>query len=404
MTEHPIIALMALLLLCYGLFSKLADRSVITAPMFFVFIGILINLLPFEILQAGAKAPAVKILTELTLVLVLFVDASTLDREKLKAERALPIRLLCIGLPVTMIVGALIAIPIFPGEPHWNLLLMALILSPTDAALGQAVVTSNLVPLKIRQTINVESGLNDGLALPPILICFAFLSGKTSGEAGTVSFWLLFVLKQFIFGPALGGLVGWVGGVLVEKASKIGWMNHTFQQLASVSLAILAYSLAESFHGNGFIAAFFAGLMLGARTIEIRERIREFSEAESHAMVLFIFLLFGMILVPVSYPLWDWHTIVYAILSLTFIRMVPVAVSLIGSGLSQPSVWFIAWFGPRGIASVLYLLMLVLQLGTKGYENIIAVITLTVLLSVILHGATAVPFSNLFREEKLKQN
>ena len=209
------------------------------------------------------------------------------------------------------------AIPLFPGEPYWNLVVMALILSPTDAALGQAVVTSNLVPLKIRQTINVESGLNDGIALPPILICFAFLSGKASGETGTIMYWLLFVLKQFIFGPALGGLVGWIGGLFVEYTSKRGWMNHTFQQLASVSLAVLAYSLAESFHGNGFIAAFFAGMMLGARTPEIRERIREFGEAESHAMVLFIFLLFGLILVPLSFPYWDWQTVAYALLERT---------------------------------------------------------------------------------------
>jgi NhaP-type Na+/H+ or K+/H+ antiporter len=298
-----------------------------------------------------------------------------------------------------MVVGVLIAIPLFPDEPILKLLVMALILSPTDAALGQAVVTSKLVPLKIRQTINVESGLNDGIALPPILICFAILAGKTTGETGTVSYWLLFVLKQFIFGPAIGGLVGWVGGLLVDKASKREWMNHTFQQLASVSLAVLAFSLAESVHGNGFIAAFFAGMMLGARTPEIRERMREFGEAESHAMVLFIFLLFGILLVPVSFPFWDWQTVFYALLSLTFIRMVPVALSLMGSGLSRTSIWFIGWFGPRGIASVLYLLMLVLQLGIEGYEKIISVITLTVLLSILLHGITAVPFSKLFREE-----
>jgi NhaP-type Na+/H+ or K+/H+ antiporter len=340
-------------------------------------------------------------LAELTLILVLFVDASTLDLQKLKKESALPVRLLGIGLPITIIVGALVAILLFPDQPYWNLLLMALILSPTDAALGQAVVTSYLVPQKIRQTINVESGLNDGIALPPILICFAVISGKATGESGTVMYWLLFILKQFVFGPALGGLVGWLGGLLVDHTARRGWMNHTFQQLASVSLAILAFSLAESVHGNGFIAAFFAGMMLGTRTPKIRERIREFGEAESHAMVLFIFLLFGLILVPISFPLWDWQSVVYALLSLTFIRMVPVAISLIGSGLSNTSIWFIGWFGPRGIASVLYLLMMVLTLGIEGYEKIIAIITLTVLLSILLHGITAVPFSKLFQEEKI---
>lgn len=399
MIEHPIIIFMAVLVLGYGLFSKLAERSVITPPMFFVIVGIVVSLLSIPLMQEGTKAPAVKILAELTLILVLFVDASTLDLKKLREDKSLPIRLLGVGLPLTMIIGALLALPLFPGEPVWKLLLMALILSPTDAALGQAVVTSERVPLKIRQTINVESGLNDGIALPPILICLAFLSGEAHGEEGTVSYWLLFILKQFIFGPVIGGLVGWLGGLLVDTTSKRGWMNHTFQQLASVALAIIAFTAAESVHGNGFIAAFFAGMMLGSRTPEIRERIREFGEAESHAIVLFIFLLFGMILVPFSYPLWDWQAVVYAVLSLTFIRMVPVALCLRGTGLSARSVGFIGWFGPRGIASILYLLMVILKLGTEGYEKIISVITLTVFLSIFLHGITAVPFSKLFQQD-----
>ncbi|HOX83768.1 MAG TPA: cation:proton antiporter, partial [Chryseolinea sp.] len=258
------------------------------------------------------------------------------------------------------------------------------------------VVSSERVPLRIRQTINVESGLNDGIALPPILICLAFLSGETHGDQGTVSYWMLFILKQFVYGPAIGGLVGWLGGMLVDTASKRGWMNHTFQQLASVSLAVIAFTVAESVHGNGFIAAFFAGMMLGSRTPEIRERIREFGEAESHAMILFIFLLFGFILIPFSYPFWDWQAVVYALLSLTVIRMVPVAISLRGTGLTPSSVGFIGWFGPRGIASVLYLLMVMLEVGTEGYEKIISIITLTIFLSIFLHGITAVPFSKIF--------
>lgn len=362
--------------------------------MVFVTVGILVSFFSFDLLAEGRKAPYVKVLAEATLILVLFVDASTLNLKRLIRERKLPLRLLGIGLPLTMVLGALIALPLFPEEGKWSLLLMALILSPTDAALGQAVVISPMVPEKIRQTINVESGLNDGIALPPILVCLAVLAG--GADELNASYWFAFVLKQFIYGPVIGGLVGWVGGWLVDEASKKGWMNHTFQQLASVSLAVLAFSLAESAHGNGFIASFFAGLLLGARTEELRQRIRDFGEAESHAMVLFIFLLFGMFLVPMSFPLWDWQALVYAVLSLTFIRMVPVALCLWGSELSRPSIWFIGWFGPRGIASVLYLLMMVLKLGAEGYERITAVITLTVLLSIFAHGVSAVPLSKLF--------
>jgi sodium/hydrogen antiporter len=394
MVEHPLIALTALLILVYGLFSKASEKSMVSAPMVFVTMGFLGSLLGSEDLRAGINAPWVKIVAEVTLVLVLLVDASTLDLRSLIKDRRLPMRLLFIGLPITMILGFLLAIPLFPGQDIWLLALMALVLSPTDAALGLAVVTSELVPIKIRQTINVESGLNDGIALPPILVCLAVLSSDAAGQSDW-SYWSLFTLKQFIFGPLIGGLVGWIGGIFVELASKRRWMNHTFQRLASLSIAILAFYLAEQAHGNGFIAAFFAGMLLGTRTDEIRARIHEFGEAESQAMILFIFLLLGMILVPFSIEYWDIAAVTYAVLSLTVIRLLPVAVALLGSGLSWPTVWFIGWFGPRGIASVLYLLMVIIQIGPQGHEKIIAVITLTVLLSIFIHGITAVPFTRL---------
>ena len=393
MSEYPIIVFTALLLLVYGLFSKRLQKTIITAPMVFTLIGILVAFYPIKALEEGINAPLVKILAEFTLILVLFNDASTINLKELRKQKSMPLRLLFIGLPITMVLGLLVAIPLFPEMNLWVLAVMALILSPTDAALGQAVVSSKAVPEEIRQSINVESGLNDGFALPPILICFAVLS--TTGNAdSSASYWMLFTLKQFIYGPIIGGLIGWIGGILVEKASDRGWMNHTFQSLSSVSIALMAFALAESVHGNGFIAAYFAGLLLGTHTEEIRERIHLFGEAESEALVLFIFLIFGMVMVPLCIPFWTFNTWIYALLSLTVIRMLPVAISLMGKKLPWSTIGFIGWFGPRGIASILYTLLLVLELGSKGYEPMISVITLTVLLSIFLHGITAVPFSN----------
>ena len=399
MADYPIIAFAALLFFAYGLFSKAAEKSVVTPPMIFVTIGIFASFFSVDFLNGGVKAPFVKIIAELALILVLFVDASTINLKALIKERRLPMRLLLIGLPVTMVLGTLIAIPLFPGVNIWLILLMALILSPTDAALGQAVVTSELVPEKIRRTINVESGLNDGLALPPILVCLAVLAGGESHGAG-FSYWGLFTLKQFIYGPVIGGLVGWFGGMLVDKASTREWMNHTFQSLAALAIAILAFALAEMVHGNGFIAAFFAGLMLGTKTENVRERLKEFGEAESQAFVLIIFLLFGMIVVPMVWQYWDFSAWLYAVLSLTIIRMLPVAVSLIGAKLPRFDVLFIGWFGPRGIASVLYLLLMVIKIGSEGFEPVISVIVLTVLLSILLHGLTAVPLSGMYGRKK----
>ncbi len=138
-----------------------------------------------------------------------------------------------------------------------------------------------------------KADLNDGIALPPILACIAALSAEATEKSG-FQYWMGFTLKQFLFGPLLGALVGWLGGVLVDKTSKKGWMNPTFQRLAAWSLAVLAYALAEKFHGNGFIAAFFGGLMLGVHTPAVRERIQEFGEAEGQQLGLLVFLIFGL--------------------------------------------------------------------------------------------------------------
>jgi len=400
MSEYPIFIYAAVLILGFGIFSRLAEKSIVTPPMVFVLFGIIASFFRVDIVAGGVYAPAVKIIAELTLILVLFIDASTINLKELVKERKLPIRLLFVGLPITMVAGILIALPLFPGMNIWVIAMMALILSPTDAALGQAVVTSSLVPQKIRQTINVESGLNDGIALPPILICLAALSAHDAHGSG-FAYWGAFVMKQFIFGPLVGSLVGIAGGLLVDRAAKRDWMNTTFQRLTSISLAILAFYLAEMIHGNGFIAAYFAGLLLGTTTHSIRERIHEFGEAESQVLQLFIFLLFGMILVPLSYQLWDWQVWVYAILSLTVIRILPVVISLAGTELTRGTKYFIGWFGPRGIASILYLLMVVIELGAKGLEKMMSVIVLTVLLSIYLHGISANPLSKLYQKNNM---
>jgi sodium/hydrogen antiporter len=403
--DHPAIILIlgAVLIFGYGLVSRLADRSPITAPMVFVAIGIIASPLGTGILSVKIDAGLVQIIASVTLVLVLFVDASTISVPSLIRERRLPIRLLLIGLPLTMLLGSIAGFLIFQDMRLWVVLLMAFILSPTDAALGQAVVTNPAIPERIRRAINVESGLNDGMSLPPILVCIAALSETGATHSGT-DYWINFMLKQLILGPVAGIVVGWFGGLLVDRASRAGWMNETYQRLSSVSLAVIAYASAEAMHGNGFMAAFFSGLALGTRTPAVRERIHEFAEAEGQQLALFIFLMLGLILVPVTIHYWDIRSWVYAVLSLTVIRMIPVALSLIGSKLDWPSVSFIGWFGPRGIASILYLLIVVGRIGKSGYEYMLSVIALTVLLSVFLHGLSAVPLAHIYGRYVSKQN
>ena len=396
MHEYPILVFLALLTFLYGLISKLAERTPITAPMVFVAIGIAVSPLGFDLVNFTIDDEVIQIVAEITLVSILFIEASTIDLRALVRERGLPGRLLLIGLPLTMLLGTLIAVPLFPEFNWWLLALMAFILAPTDAALGQAVVTSPLVPEPIRRAINVESGINDGMVLPPILVCIAALAAAAADQRDVI-YWLEFTAGQLLIGPLAGAAVGWFGGMAVDYCARHKLMNQTYQRLSAIALAILAWGLAEQLHGNGYIAAFFGGLLLDTRTHSVRERIQEFGEAEGQQLALFVFLIFGLAMVPAAYEFWNWQSLLYAVMSLTLIRMVPVLLSLMGSELPHRDRLFIGWFGPRGIASVLYLEMVIIKLGLTGYNQMLSVVVLTVLLSVFLHGLTAVPLARGYK-------
>lgn len=398
MQHHHLLIFFAVLIFAFGLLSRFAERSSVTGPMVFMSVGILASPLVFNLFSVTPELDAVTLVAELALTLVLFVDASMIDLKVLRdAPSRIPARLLLIGLPLTMLFGTGLGVLMFDSISIWAIVLMALILSPTDAALGQAVVKSEIVPNRIRQSISVESGLNDGIALPPILFCLAVLGAEGGDHAGG---WLNYLIKQVTLGPLVGLAVGYVGGKLIEQMSGRGWMEETFQKLSALPLAILAYAFAEITGGNGFISAFSAGLGLtmGATSVVIRHRMQEFGETEGTQLILVVFLIFGLAMVPAAVPFWGWREIVYALASLTALRMIPVALSLTGAKLDWRSIAFIGWFGPRGIASVLYLLMALATLGFSGNERIMSVIVLTVAISVYVHGISAVPLSRYYGE------
>jgi NhaP-type Na+/H+ or K+/H+ antiporter len=272
--------------------------------------------------------------------------------------------------------------------------LMALVLAPTDSTLCQAFMKSDKIPENIRQSLSVENGLNDGLALPLILICLPILGAQTDGYVG---YGEGIIIKRVMLGPLVGFAVGWMGGKLIQVMSDRGWMEEKFQRLSALPLAILAFSLSESVGGNGFAAAFAAGfgLTLGAASAIARHRVREFGETEGTQLILVVFLIFGFVMVPVAVRYWGWTELIYALLSLTVIRMLPVAISLAGTRLGWKAVMLVGWFGPRGIACVLYVLMAVGALGLGGYEQVFSTIVLTILISVYAHGISSVPLGSL---------
>ncbi len=395
MPHHVILALTASLFLLFGAFSKRFENGMFTAPMFCVLVGLVAGPLGLGLVELQLDNEVLTIIGEVALAVILFTDASGIALSRLRQTWSLPARLLGIGLPLTILLGMLAAIPFFPEIPLVWLAVMACILAPTDAALGIAIVQSPLVPERVRDTLNVESGLNDGIALPPILALFV-LAAVQGGRPAETQGWLLAMLQELALGALVGAAIGQLGGRLLDAAWRRGWMEETFARLVSPGLAILAFSSANLMNLNGFVAAYLAGLMLGVQAEGFREKLRAFGEADGAQFALFVFLLFGLSFLPVAVPHWDARMLVYALLSLTLVRLLPVALSLAGAGLDGVTVAFIGWSGPRGIASVLYLTLVIDRFGLQGHETIFATIVLTVFLSIFLHGMSAAPLARAY--------
>lgn len=380
----------------FALVSRRAESGIVTGPMVFTTFGLIVGTSALDLVDLPIENSALNGLAEITLVLALFTDASRIDVSRLDASHNVPLRLLGIGLPLSMILGTIAAYALFPDLGLWGAAIVGVILAPTDAALGQAVVSNARVPQRIRQGLNVESGLNDGLAFPVLLIV---LSLAFESEAGrSVAGWGTFIAGQLLLGPLAGLAVGFGGAWLVERCTNRQWMNRVFLQISVLSLAILAYAGAEWIGGNGFIAAFVAGVMVGTRSRHLLEAIEDFGETEGQLLSLVVFLLFGAVLLPEALADFGWRHFVYALLSLTILRMIPVAIALFGARLVPVTVVFLGWFGPRGLASILYLL-LILE-GDVGETSVLGdistIVLLTVALSVVLHGASAAPAARAY--------
>ena len=373
----------------FSLVSKRVQGTIITPPILFTVGGFCLARLLADTAGLSYNEGGLHVLAELTLILVLAADASQISFDELKKQKAIPVRLLLIALPLIMLTGAVVAHTVFPIG-WYEAALIAAILAPTDAALGASVLADKTVPSKIRQGLNVESGLNDGIALPAVLFfaCFLNIAHQSTDEN-----WLIFLSLQVIIGPIAGMVVGWVGGQLIALASKKGWMTSEFQGIAAIALAVIAFAAAEICHGNGFIAAFVAGLTYGNLHVHYSKFLHEFTETESQFLAYLTFFLFGALILPEAIHHMDGRTVLFAILSLTIVRMLPVFISMIGLGLRLPTIAFMGWFGPRGLASLLFALLVLEDLQVEQAEFIQTVVATTVLLSVILHGITAAPLS-----------
>ncbi len=370
----------------YSLGARRLDGTVLTAPILFTAAGVCVVLLVPELARGRGDLEPFLLLAETGLVLLLFTDASRTDLRLLRGIRQLPARLLSVGLLLSIVLGAVAAKLLFPQLSLWEAGILGAILAPTDAGLGQVIVNSPLVPERIREALSVEAGLNDGLSVPFFLFFIALAAaGAETSEVGLIGF----VLDQLGFGAAVGLAIGLVGGWLLALAGRAGWSD--MDQLGVVTLPLLAMLATEQFGGSMFIAAFVAGLAVQVPYKKAGRHSVEFAQDWGQLINLAVFFLFGGLAVR-AWPELTWPMLGYALLSLTLVRMVPVALALMGNGLDRATVLFMGWFGPRGLASiVLGLVFLEQETHLPGEDTIRLVVIATVFISIFAHGLSASP-------------
>jgi sodium/hydrogen antiporter len=389
------------LLFIFALFSRRLSESPLTAQMFFSLIGILLGFIFSAEIYQNFNRELLLLVAEVALVLVLFSDASSINFNTFRTNK-LTRRMLSIGLILTIITGIIVGTCILTDMVLWEVAALAAVLAPTDAALGQIVVQNKKLPHQIRETLEIESGLNDGIAVPFLFLFLAI--GLAEETFKPINYFLVTTLGQIGFGVLIGLIIGLIGGWMVLQAKKKGWISKTYQRLGLLALAILSWLIADQLGGSGFIAAFVGGLATGYIFEDAGDILTDFVSAEGMLLSLAVFFIMGALIAPLISFI-TWQIILYGVLSLTLIRMLPVAISLIGTKTNIDTVLFLGWFGPRGLASiVLALVALEIVPEFPGKGTFILTVLVTVILSVILHGITALPLSKIYSKRARNQN
>ncbi|HDX8591379.1 MULTISPECIES: cation:proton antiporter [Aeromonas] len=391
------LAVIAAFLLIYSLIAGRFESRLINGPLLFLLMGWLLGPGGIELLSLSIDSDGIKLLAELTLVIVLFSDAANTNWQVLLANRSLPIRLLLIGLPLTLLAGTLFGRWVYPDLPLLELAILSTILAPTDAALGKAVVSNPAVPAPIREGLNQESGLNDGICVPVLLLLLALIA-PTEQHSGTGLLAITLLLEEI----GIGLLVAWGLTTFTLRLLKTsylnGWQLPLWRQLTMPGLALLCFALAQTLGGSGFIAAFVGGLLMGRKLGEHKHAYLDSCEGYGDLLSVVIWMVFGATLMPMLAELLHWQYWLYAAASLTLLRMLPVWLSLLGTGLKLELKLFIGWFGPRGLASIVFAVMVLQnEPALLGQRPIIATVLCTIILSVILHGLTANPWVARFK-------
>lgn len=388
------LAVVALALIGVAAISSRLSGTPVTAAMVLVGIGVLIGPRLLDGVENPEQSAAIRTLAEATLALLLFCDASRIDLRRIGGAADVSFRLLAFGLPLTIGLGALAAGLIFDRLTLGEALILGVILAPTDAALGQAVISARQVPTRIRQGLNVESGLNDGICVPLLFVAVAAadVESEISGGRGAASL----LLEEVGFGALAGIFAGALIAAIVVYAGRRRLIAQPWRQVIPAGGALLAYGVAEPLGGSGFIAAFVAGLAFRALLGRDPGELNELSEEVGSVLNGVTFLFFGAALLEPALGELSWQVLLYAVASLTVVRMVPVALAMLGSGARPPTLAFLGWFGPRGLASIVFAVIVIEESSLPQEDLIVLVAFVTVGLSVLLHGLSAAPLADRY--------
>ena len=386
------LAILALFVFGYSLLAGRLEKTIISGPMIFVFCGLLMGPYLLGWLGGNVTLNEFRILVDLTLALILFLDAANADFSVLKRQLNIPYRMLLFGLPGVIFLGTVAAILLFPQLSIFEAAILGTMLAATDAALGKAVITNKIVPARVREGLNLESGLNDGLCVPILLLFIALAQGQGAEGSGYLLAVKLFVQELgigLIVGLGLTGISTW----FLNFCWKQGWVNKIWMQMTVVALSIACFAIAQTLHGSGYIAAFSGGLLFGFLAQKDTHALVFAAEGIAELMALITWMIFGIAVIGQAASTFTLGMIVYAVLSLTVIRMLPIFISLTGLKENSSSKMFLGWFGPRGLASIVFAII-VLNKDLPGGDFMAMVVVCTVLLSLIAHGVTANPLAD----------
>lgn len=396
MSEYQILTVLAAFAFFYSVVASRLERTPFSGAVVYLFFGLVCGPYGLGIIKLHVDGEGLKRLAEFTLALVLFLDSANADMSVLRKVNRVPVRLLLVGLPLTLAAGFGAGYLMFEQLTVFEIALLATMLAPTDAALGQAVVTNKSVPALVRESLNVESGLNDGICVPVLLIFLMLATGSAAGSE-TWGLVIRLPLQAIGIGATVGVALAIVGSFALKWSGSRGWITGAWIQIPVVALAIFCFALSQWLGGSGFIGCFVGGLVFGGlkKDHEVKEKVLSGAESVSNVMSLLTWFTFGAVVFGQSIQQLSWRVIVYAVLSLTLIRMLPVFLCLIGVKMRGDSKLFVGWFGPRGLASIVFIVMVMAE-KLPGNETLAAVVTWTVALSIIAHGITAVLFAKSY--------